>query len=236
MTRTVAHRGFRALAPENTVRAARRAVRDHDPAAVEVDVRPTADGDPVCHHDARLDGTTDRRGLVRETPTEAVCSARVAGTDATVPRLSAVLDALAPDTTAVVEAKVDGLGEDDRAAFRDRVLGLTADAPLTVVHQSFDDRWVRAVAARSTAPVAVLAREDATAALEVAREVGARAVHLAWPLVERAVSGGDGPTPDAVHDAGLECWAWTVADRDVAATLAAAGVDALTVDDPAVVV
>jgi glycerophosphoryl diester phosphodiesterase len=235
VTRTVAHRGFRALFPENTVRAVRHAVRKYDPAAVEVDVRPTADGDPVCYHDARLDELTDRQGLVRELPTETVCAARVAGTDATVPRLAAVLDAFSPDTTAVVEAKVDGLNDDERAAFLDRVLDVTAAAPTTVVHQSFDDRWVQAVAARSTAPVAVLAGADAAAALDVARAVDARAVHLAWPLLERAVRGGDGPTPDAVHDAGLACWAWTVDDHGVATTLARAGVDALTVDDPAVV-
>ena len=235
MTRTVAHRGFRALAPENTVRAVRRAVCDHDPDAVEVDVRPTADGDPVCVHNERLDGVTDRRGLVRETPTEAVLAARVDGTDATVPRLSAVLDAVPPETTAVVEAKTDGLDAEARAALLDRVLDVTADARAPVVHQSFDDRWVEAVAEETTAPVAVLAKSAPAAALAFAGRVDAHAVHLAWPLVERAARGGDGPTPAAVHDAGHECWAWTVDDHGVATTLVSAGVDALTVDHPAVV-
>lgn len=235
MTRTIAHRGFRDLSPENTVRAVRRAVRDHDPAAVEVDVRPTVDGDPVCFHDERLQGVTDRRGRVCETPTETVLAARVDGTDATVPRLSAVLDAVPAGTTAVVEAKTNGLDADARNALLDRVLDVTADARAPVVHQSFDDRWVEAVAASTTASVAVLAGSAPAAALAFAGQVDARAVNLAWPLVEQAVRGGEGPTPAAIHDAGHECWAWTVDDHGVATTLTSAGVDALTVDDPAVV-
>jgi glycerophosphoryl diester phosphodiesterase len=235
MTRTIAHRGFRGLFPENTVRAVRRAVRDHDPDAVEVDVRPTADGDPVCFHDERLEGLTDRRGRVCETPTETVLTARVDGTDATVPRLSAVLDAVPAGTTVVVEAKTDGLDADARDTLLDRVLDVTVGARATVVHQSFDDRWVEAVGARTTAPVAVLAGATAAAALSFADQVDARAVHLAWPLLERAVRDDEGPTPKTIQDAGHECWAWTVDDEGVATMLASAGVDAMTVDNPTVV-
>jgi glycerophosphoryl diester phosphodiesterase len=238
VTRVVAHRGFRDRSPENTVRAVRRAVRDHAPAAVEVDVRPTADGDPVCLHDARLDDLTDRTGLVRETPTDEACAARVAGTDATVARLDDVLRA-AGDVPVVVEAKSTDLTDDALLALRDRVLAATADAPCEAVHQSFDDRWLPAVRERTTAPVAVLARADAAAALDRAARFDARAVHLAWPLVAGpdldADPSGDAVRPAAVHDAGRECWAWTVRDPGVARRLGAAGVDALTVDDPAVV-
>jgi glycerophosphoryl diester phosphodiesterase len=236
VTGVVAHRGFRDRSPENTVRAVRRAVRDHAPSAVEVDVRPTADGDPVCLHDARLDDLTDRTGLVRETPTDEVCAARVAGTDATVPRLGDVL-AAAGETPVVVEAKSSALGVDALDALCDRVLASTDRAACEVVHQSFDDRWLPAVLERTTAPVAVLASEDAAGALARAARLDARAVHLAWPLVDTpgVDAGDDAVTPATVHDAGVECWAWTVRDHGVAWRLRDAGVDALTVDDPDVV-
>jgi glycerophosphoryl diester phosphodiesterase len=59
----VAHRGASAHAPENTLAAFEDALR-LGVDALEFDVRVTADGVPVVHHDATLDRTTDAAGLV----------------------------------------------------------------------------------------------------------------------------------------------------------------------------
>lgn len=59
----IAHRGASAAAPENTLAAFELAVRQGAD-AIELDVRPTADGVPVVLHDPTLDRTTDRRGPV----------------------------------------------------------------------------------------------------------------------------------------------------------------------------
>jgi glycerophosphoryl diester phosphodiesterase len=56
----IAHRGASAAAPENTLAAVRRAVRDGAD-LVEVDVRRTSDGALVLLHDATLVRTTDVR-------------------------------------------------------------------------------------------------------------------------------------------------------------------------------
>ena len=59
----IAHRGASGSAPENTIAAFELAVRQGAD-AIELDVRLTADGVPVVLHDATLDRTTDRRGLL----------------------------------------------------------------------------------------------------------------------------------------------------------------------------
>lgn len=59
-----AHRGFSAKYPENTMEAFRAAVAlgvDQ----IETDVRITADGELVLHHDAAVDRTTNGTGLVK---------------------------------------------------------------------------------------------------------------------------------------------------------------------------
>jgi glycerophosphoryl diester phosphodiesterase len=59
----IAHRGSSSEAPENTLAAFEAAVRTGAD-AIELDVRLTADGEPVVIHDATLDRTTDGTGPV----------------------------------------------------------------------------------------------------------------------------------------------------------------------------
>ena len=63
LPRVIGHRGAAARAPENTL-AGLRCAKRLGCAWVEFDVRLTADGALVLCHDARLDRTTDRIGLV----------------------------------------------------------------------------------------------------------------------------------------------------------------------------
>ncbi|OYR78256.1 glycerophosphodiester phosphodiesterase, partial [Halorubrum sp. E3] len=110
MTRTVdgepllfAHRGFAGENPENTVAAAEAAAGVESTAWIEIDVVPTADGDPVVFHDAALSGRggppgapddrglTDETGVVWETDTETVTAAEVLDSGETVPLLGDLL-------------------------------------------------------------------------------------------------------------------------------------------------
>ncbi len=63
----IGHRGAAGHAPENTL-ASIRAAAQLGCTWVELDVRPTADGRPVLMHDADLDRTTGRPGVVESTP------------------------------------------------------------------------------------------------------------------------------------------------------------------------
>ncbi|HSO24899.1 MAG TPA: glycerophosphodiester phosphodiesterase family protein [Chondromyces sp.] len=64
-TRVIAHRGFSAAAPENTLAAVRAAI-ETGADMVEVDVTMSADRQLVVIHDDTLDRTTDGRGAVSE--------------------------------------------------------------------------------------------------------------------------------------------------------------------------
>lgn len=95
----IAHRGFSAIAPENTLVAFEAAVR-RGANSVEFDVQITADGIPVIFHDKTLDRITGTPGTVREKPlaelkqldTGAWFAERYAG--ATIPTLEETLAGL----------------------------------------------------------------------------------------------------------------------------------------------
>jgi glycerophosphoryl diester phosphodiesterase len=114
----IAHRGFSARAPENTVAALRAALRAGAD-AVEFDLHMTADGISVLLHDDTLDRTTDRSG-----PVSARTLAELGGADAggwfsaefagePVPPLTDALTLLAPsDARVYPEVKRTGRPED----------------------------------------------------------------------------------------------------------------------------
>ena len=72
----IGHRGAAAYAPENTLEGFRRALA-LGAEALEFDVRASADGEAVVHHDPTLDRTTDRSG-----PVAALTCAELARADA----------------------------------------------------------------------------------------------------------------------------------------------------------
>jgi len=97
----VAHRGYSAVAPENTLPALAAGVLA-GATFIEFDVRTSADGVPVVIHDRTVDRTTDGTGQVWEL-TRAEIGALDAGSwfspayaGLSVPLLSEVLDLLAP--------------------------------------------------------------------------------------------------------------------------------------------
>ncbi len=60
----VAHRGFSAIAPENTLSAFKSAIRLKAD-MIELDVQSTKDGTPVVIHDSKVDRTTNGTGKVK---------------------------------------------------------------------------------------------------------------------------------------------------------------------------
>ncbi len=61
----IAHRGYSAIAPENTLSAFNAAIQ-HQADSIEFDVQLSADGIPVIIHDSTLDRTTNGTGKVIE--------------------------------------------------------------------------------------------------------------------------------------------------------------------------
>ena len=217
VTLVIAHRGASAVAPENTVEAfeaARRLGADW----VELDVRRSADGVAVVHHDAHLsDGRMIGDLAAAELPDY-------------VPSLAEALEACG---SMGVNIEIKNLPEDPdfdgENLVADAVAGLIAAylGPERALVSSFNVDAADAVRAADPAvPTAFL-----YGFLEPAQAVGrARAHQMA------AIHPFD-PCVDAglvrrAHEAGLAVNVWTVNDPDRMADLVAMGVDGIITDTP----
>lgn len=224
----IAHRGFAAEAPENTVDALVRAAARAD--ALEFDVRRCATGEPVVVHDRTVDRVTESSGPVRAFTPEELANMSVQGSqgegDGTgetgesadgIPTLSAVLGAVPSSTPLLVELK-------ERAVVP-AVCEALADRPGSAVLASFDRETLLAVrrvdphariapiaGTRHDRPFATALELDATAVL-------LRARLLAFPSVRRA-------TRQLDHDV----YAWTIRRRPTAALVGTCGIDGVIAD------
>lgn len=214
--RLVAHRGFAALEPENTVGAARRAARRAD--GVEVDVRRCGSGEPVVVHDPTVDRVSDATGAVAELDAATLRSLSVEGSDEGIPTLASVVDAIPAGVELLLELKESGLAGE--------ALATCVEAGAAVRVQAFDPEVVaEARAAAPGVPRGLLFADDPGAGLDCALALDCTAVGVHHERCDRAFV-------EAAHDAGLAVYAWTVADARRAAELAALGVDAAISDVP----
>lgn len=213
----IAHRGASAAAMENTVEAFELAV-ELGADAIELDVRRTADGHLVVHHDARLaDGAPIVELRRDELPSF-------------VPDLHAALEACA-GAWVNVEIKNDP-SEPDFDPERSLVgatlelLATFDDPPERWLVSSFDPATVELVrSSGSMVRTALLLYTITDEAITRAVEVGHHALHP-WDgtLEEAAVR--------ATHDAGLAVNVWTCNDEDRLRELIAFGVDGVCTDVP----
>jgi glycerophosphoryl diester phosphodiesterase len=241
VARVIAHRGGPGLPGnegiENTLAAfARAAAAGY---GLETDVRASADGVPVLHHDRDLLRTSGDPREVGALAWRELGRVLVGGREP-LARLDDLLDAV-PDVSVNVDVK-------DRGAVAATIRAIRrtgGTARVTVA--SFSP--VRAARTRyalghsvtwSATPVEI-------AAVVAAARTGA--ARLAEPFVRRLVrrvdclqipvslaTGHDGPGLVGVaHGLGLEVHVWTVDGPELAGTLADAGIDALISDRPDVV-
>jgi len=150
---TVAHRGYSAVAPENTLAAYASAMRT-GAEYVEIDVHTSADGVPVVSHDQTVDRTTDGSGDVARlrgsylTGLDAGSWFSPAFTGQRLPTFADMLDLMGTgSSTMLLEIKGP-----ETSAEVERVVDMIVDAGLEdrVVLQSFDVDALRA--AREHAP------------------------------------------------------------------------------------
>lgn len=146
LARPYAHRGLHSPGGpvENSLSAVQAAVRAGF--AVEVDVRLSADGVAVVHHDASLRRLSGDGRRVRRLTAAELGRLRLGGSDDVVPRLEEVVDLVDGRVPVLLDLKV-GLRQADRARLVDQVarLAARADAPLAVVSW---DPWLLATFAQ----------------------------------------------------------------------------------------
>jgi glycerophosphoryl diester phosphodiesterase len=225
MPALIAHRGFAARYPENTVGAFERALADGAD-AVEFDVRVCGTGEAVVVHDEAIDRVSDGSGKVADLSLSELEALDVLGSGEGVPSLAAVFERLAATATLHVELKA--------AAAAPAVERLAGAHEHRVVVSSFDSEALVGL----DLPTALLFGEDRDGTLARARDLGCAFVHPHASLV-------DGAYVERAHDAGLGVNAWTVAPPDVTPEsdwvvtdpavvddLRAAGVDGFIADAP----
>lgn len=219
------HRGaVHPTAPENTLAAVERALRQGAD-GVEVDVRVTADGVPVCHHDLSLERTAADRRLVALTPYADlpwIGSHRI-------PRLSEVVDLLAGRGRLVVELKSPGWPALEAPESLSAVADVLRRHRLDHVSVSSFDR-LRLRAFRSLGlgcPTALLGRPAVPllGLLRQATQDGHPEVH---PHVSSLLT-----HPHALASATMPTTSWTVNRPEDLRLLRELGVQAVITDDPA---
>jgi len=218
------HRGASAEAPENTVAAYTRA-RELGADGVELDVRRSADGVLVVHHDPEVRGV----GLIASLSFAELRAAR--------PQLATLEEALDACRGLVVNAEVKCLpweadADVDGSVMRATITAVRAHDGMMIV-SSFDLAAVDRV--RAEAPDLATAwlthGQGAAAAAEIAAAHGHPWLN---PDVGAALeAGADGI--GRAHHAGVLVGVWTVDDPDAARTLARAGADILITNVPDVV-
>lgn len=229
--RAFAHRGWHLddlEGMENSLSAFRRAAAEGYQ-YIETDVRATADGTVVVHHDADLDRTTDGRGSIGALPWSAVRSARIAGREP-VCRLEDALEEL-PETFFNIDVKSDAAVREVLRVVRRQQAGDR------VCLAAFSDRRLRALR-REGALLTSMGPRSAAVLWAGSRPAG-------WPLRPLTRAGVaqvparrgrfrviDRRFVGLAHRRGLEVHAWTIDDGVEMACLLDLGVDGLVTDRP----
>lgn len=239
MTKIWAHRGASGEAPENTIEAFQLAL-EQGADGFELDVQRTADGVLVVCHDETVDRTSDGSGAIVDLSwaqlQEFDFSAGKSGfADVRIPTLAQVLE-LVVGTSAVVNIELKNSIE--------RYPGMEAEVADLVARMGLDrqmrmglDRqiWyssfnhlslVELVRLGVTGGLGALYIEQLVRPWDYVSGFGASALHPAAYTV----------TPELVeasHRVGVRVHPWTIDDPETLRSLAAAGVDAVITNLPA---
>lgn len=187
--RVIAHRGFSAAAPENTMAAYRKAI-DIGADMIELDVLLTKDREVVCIHDETVNRTSNGRGLVASLTLEEIrkldmgswFSSEFAGER--IPLLSEVLD-LAKDRIPLnIEIKTEAVSDEPKDGIEEKVLKLINDQNMRdqIVISSFDPRALRHIRALDatimTASLYDEQRQGGMSPAHIMNEVGSNGFNL----------------------------------------------------------
>ncbi len=222
----IGHRGVSRVAPENTWVSFDTALA-MGVDAIETDVRATSDGQLILIHDKRLERTTNGVGFVKHTPW-AVVKDLDAGSwfdpqheNARVPALQATLERYRSATNFVLEIKKRGI--ESAVVSIVRYLEMADHVTFTSFHLDALLIMKRASPESKTGYLtADISHENVIRTVEAginqfcpsAREVNSERVRQ-WKRL------------------GLEVRAWGVKDRELAVAARDAGVDGMTVGQPA---
>lgn len=229
--RAFVHRGWRLgelAGLENSLSACARAFAEGF-AYLEIDVRATADGQVLVHHDASLDRVTDATGVIAELPYAAVAGARIAGREP-VCRLVDLIEEL-PGAYLNIDVKDDAtvlptIGVLRRTGHWDRVcLAAFSDRRLAALRRLGGDRLLTSMGPRSALWWWASARLPGVGRL-------ARGWAAQVPVTRHGLTVVTDRTVGAARRLGREVHVWTVNEVAEMRRLLDLGVDGLVTDRP----
>jgi glycerophosphoryl diester phosphodiesterase len=237
----IGHRGNRAYAPENTIESFAQAVA-LGADAIEFDVRLSADGIPVVHHDPTLTRTTDGIGEIARTDFVKLKDLDAGhnftrdggktypyrGAGHRIPTLEEVVEAF-PSTPLLIEIK------DPLAAPLVREIIEKHKAEWRCLIDSMNDIAVRKFEDSS---IAWGAAQDDVASLMKQVMFRQRVTHMPYNALCVPLSYKGLPLPvrrfaKAARQLGRQVHVWTVNDPAVALSLWKDGINGIISDDPA---
>ncbi len=234
----MAHRGWSAAWPENSMAAFAAAV-DLGYRYLETDVQATSDGVLLAFHDHRLDRVTSSRGRIAHLPYARVSTARIGGTEP-IPRLEDVLGSW-PTARVNIDVKAAGAIVPLAEALR------RTRAQHRVCVTSFSERRRRAALEALAEPDVAWSPgvRGVASVVRAVRRSRAQGRGSAVASTLRALAGAPclqvpaalGPLTvvterlvELVHAAGAQVHVWTVNDADRMRALLDLGVDGLITD------
>lgn len=226
MTSVIAHRGASASQTENTIEAF-TAAREYGADWVELDVRLTADGQVIVHHDAHLASgsaivDTARNDLPPHIPglLEALSACEGMGVNVEIKNSPGDPD-FDPEQK-LADSVVDTLWELIETS--DGEIGVESFLVTSFNLETIDH--IRNRDGRIPTGWLVIADENRADCVRIAADHGHRAVNpFDWFI--------DAETVTLAHGLGLEVNVWTVDDAERMSELVGFGVDGLITNDPA---
>jgi glycerophosphoryl diester phosphodiesterase len=230
----VAHRGFSAVAPENTLASIARAI-EAGADGCEFDVYRCKDGAVILMHDAAVDRTTNGRGKIAD-----LTLAELKQLDAgrwkaptyageRVPTLEEALQRLTGSgCQAVIEIKMEGISQQVVDAIRAAKM---LDQATVIAFSKEVVREVRRIAPELRCAWLCSPKPAASAAQQAAW-IAAQAAECGTNLVDLNYGALSPQLIEELRRRGLTVWAWTANDPPVIQALAAWGVVSITTDHP----
>ena len=230
----IAHRGFSAIAPENTMVAFQKAL-ELNVDCVELDVHGTIDKKVVAIHDQTLNRTTNQTGFVNQQTLNRVRQADAGRwfddkfTGEKIPTLTEALDLICPSAMAVVEVK--------DAAITDQVVKdiHRTNTSKRVVVIAFDPMVLKQVRQLdSTLSTGFLLGGDREHVddVELAAQLVHRVLVMGVPLLNLSEKLITSLLAHEIKKRGVTLWAWTIDDLERMKEVVDSGVQGITSNQP----
>ena len=230
----IAHRGFSAIAPENTMVAFQKAL-ELNVDCVELDVHGTIDKKVVAIHDQTLNRTTNQTGFVNQQTLNRVRQADAGRwfddkfTGEKIPTLTEALDLICPSAMAVVEVK--------DAAITDQVVKdiHRTNTSERVVVIAFDPMVLKQVRQLdSTLSTGFLLGSDKGHVndVELAAQLVQQVLVMGVPLLNLSEKLITSLLAHEIKKRGVTLWAWTIDDLERMKEVVDSGVQGITSNQP----